>query len=140
MESLLPLFLLEKGDEGGFDSFQRLNCYHKSKTIFIGSRDLRVSHDPFKDSGAIKTLLDFLAGNESYRCTPWGNPTRNVFGCKRPCYLLGRGCAPTFKALIEETDWDHYGTGNNPKCANCMAHCGYEATAVNDTIKHPLKP
>ena len=85
-------------------------------------------------------FLDFLTGNESYHCTPWGNPTRNVFGWQRPCYLLvDEGYAPTFKALIEETDWDRYGTGNNPKCTNCMAHCGYEATAVNDTIKHPLK-
>jgi hopanoid biosynthesis associated radical SAM protein HpnH len=85
-------------------------------------------------------FLDFLAGNESYRCTPWGNPTRNVFGWQRPCYLLvDEGYAPTFKALIEETDWDRYGTGNNPKCANCMAHCGYESTAVNDAINHPLK-
>jgi hopanoid biosynthesis associated radical SAM protein HpnH len=85
-------------------------------------------------------FLDFLAGNEPYRCTPWGNPTRNVFGWQRPCYLLvDEGYAPTFKALIEGTDWDRYGTGNNPKCANCMAHCGYETTAVNDTINQPLK-
>ena len=84
--------------------------------------------------------LDFLAGNQTYQCTPWGNPTRNVFGWQRPCYLLvDEGYANTFKALIEETDWQGYGTGNNPKCANCMAHCGYEATAVNDAIKHPLK-
>jgi hopanoid biosynthesis associated radical SAM protein HpnH len=84
--------------------------------------------------------LDFLAGNETYRCTPWGNPTRNVLGWQRPCYLLvDEGYAPSFKALLEETDWNAYGTGNNPKCANCMAHCGYEATAVNDTIDHPLK-
>ena len=85
-------------------------------------------------------FLDFLAGNQSYRCTPWGNPTRNVFGWQRPCYLLvDEGYAPTFKALMEETNWDRYGTGNNPKCANCMAHCGYEATAVNDAIGHPVK-
>ncbi len=85
-------------------------------------------------------FLNFLAGNETYRCTPWGNPTRNVFGWQRPCYLLvDEGYAPTFKALLEETDWKLYGTGNNPKCANCMAHCGYETTAVNDTINHPLK-
>ncbi|HEY7167949.1 MAG TPA: adenosyl-hopene transferase HpnH [Candidatus Binatia bacterium] len=85
-------------------------------------------------------FLNFLAGNESYRCTPWGNPTRNVLGWQRPCYLLvDEGYAPTFKALMEETEWDRYGTGRNPKCANCMAHCGYEATAVNDTIKHPMK-
>lgn len=85
-------------------------------------------------------FLNFLAGNETYRCTPWGNPTRNVFGWQKPCYLLvDEGYAPTFKALMEETKWDRYGTGNNPKCANCMAHCGYEATAVNDAIGHPLK-
>jgi hopanoid biosynthesis associated radical SAM protein HpnH len=85
-------------------------------------------------------FLNFLAGNETYQCTPWGNPTRNVFGWQRPCYLLvDEGYAPTFKALMEETNWDRYGTGNNPKCANCMAHCGYEATAVNDAIGHPLK-
>ena len=85
-------------------------------------------------------FLDFLAGNESYRCTPWGNPTRNVFGWQSPCYLLvDEGYAPTFKSLIEDTDWQRYGTGSNPKCDNCMAHCGYEATAVDDTIKHPFK-
>ena len=85
-------------------------------------------------------FLNFLAGNETYRCTPWGNPTRNVLGWQRPCYLLvDEGYAPTFKALLEETNWDRYGTGNNPKCANCMAHCGYEATAVNDAMSHPLK-
>ncbi|MCB1747402.1 MAG: adenosyl-hopene transferase HpnH [Gammaproteobacteria bacterium] len=84
--------------------------------------------------------LDFLAGNQTYHCTPWGNPTRNVFGWQKPCYLLvGEGYAPTFKSLIEDTDWDRYGTGVNPKCADCMVHSGYEATAVNDTFSHPLK-
>jgi hopanoid biosynthesis associated radical SAM protein HpnH len=84
--------------------------------------------------------LDFLAGNQSYRCTAWGNPTRNVFGWQKPCYLLvDEGYAPSFRALIEETEWERYGTGRNPKCANCMAHCGYEPTAVNDAVKHPLK-
>jgi hopanoid biosynthesis associated radical SAM protein HpnH len=82
--------------------------------------------------------LDFLAGNQTYQCTPWGNPTRNVFGWQKPCYLLvGEGYAPTFKALMEETDWERYGTGRNPKCADCMVHCGYEATAVNDTFSRP---
>jgi hopanoid biosynthesis associated radical SAM protein HpnH len=85
-------------------------------------------------------FLNFLAGNEAYRCTPWGNPTRNVLGWQRPCYLLvDEGYAPTFKALMEETNWDLYGTGNNPKCDNCMAHCGYEASAVTDAMNHPLK-
>jgi len=83
--------------------------------------------------------LDFLAGNQQYHCTPWGNPTRNIFGWQRPCYLLGEGYAKTFKDLMETTEWDKYGTGNYEKCANCMVHCGYEPTAVNDTVAHPLK-
>jgi hopanoid biosynthesis associated radical SAM protein HpnH len=83
--------------------------------------------------------MDFLAGNQSYRCTPWGNPTRNYFGWQRPCYLLGEGYANSFKELMEETDWDSYGTGNYEKCANCMVHSGYEATAVVDSVKNPLK-
>ena len=84
-------------------------------------------------------FLDFLAGNQSYHCTPWGNPTRNVFGWQRPCYLLGEGYANSFQELMADTDWDKYGTGNYEKCANCMVHCGYEATAVIDTVAHPLK-
>ena len=84
-------------------------------------------------------FLDFLAGNQTYHCTPWGNPTRNYFGWQRPCYLLGEGYAKTFKELMEQTDWDAYGTGNYEKCADCMVHSGYEATAVMDTVHHPLK-
>ncbi len=84
-------------------------------------------------------FLDFLAGNQSYHCTPWGNPTRNYFGWQRPCYLLGEGYARTFEELMSETDWDAYGTGNYEKCADCMVHSGYEATAVMDAVKHPLK-
>jgi hopanoid biosynthesis associated radical SAM protein HpnH len=84
-------------------------------------------------------FLDFLAGNQSYHCTPWGNPTRNYFGWQRPCYLLGEGYAKSFKELMAETDWDAYGTGNYEKCADCMVHSGYEATAVVDAVKRPLK-
>ena len=84
-------------------------------------------------------FMDFLAGNQEYRCTPWGNPTRNVFGWQRPCYLLNEGYVASFAELMEETEWDIYGTGNYEKCANCMVHCGYEATAVADTVAHPLK-
>lgn len=83
-------------------------------------------------------FLDFLAGNQTYRCTPWGNPARTVFGWQRPCYLLGEGYVRTFRELMEDTDWDAYGTGNYEKCANCMVHSGYEATAVMDTIRRPL--
>jgi hopanoid biosynthesis associated radical SAM protein HpnH len=84
-------------------------------------------------------FLDFLAGNQDFRCTPWGNPTRNYFGWQRPCYLLGEGYAKTFRELMEETDWDRYGTGNYEKCADCMVHSGYEATAVTQTIRHPWR-
>ena len=84
-------------------------------------------------------FLDFLAGNQAYHCTPWGNPTRTVFGWQRPCYLLGEGYVETFKELMESTDWDRYGVGNYEKCANCMVHCGFEASAVIDSFKHPLK-
>jgi hopanoid biosynthesis associated radical SAM protein HpnH len=90
----------------------------------------------FSQSGL---FLDFLAGNQEYRCTPWGNPTRNVFGWQRPCYLLGEGYAASFRELMDETDWDAYGTGNYEKCADCMVHSGYEATAVQDAVRHPLK-
>ena len=90
----------------------------------------------FSQSGL---FLDFLAGNQEYHCTPWGNPTRTVFGWQRPCYLLGEGYAKTFKELMEGTDWDAYGTGNYEKCADCMVHSGYEATAIQDTLNHPLK-
>jgi hopanoid biosynthesis associated radical SAM protein HpnH len=84
-------------------------------------------------------FLDFLAGNQTYECTPWGNPTRNIFGWQKPCYLLTEGYAPSFKALLEETNWDHYGNGRNPKCANCMLHSGFEPTAVDDAFTHPFK-
>jgi hopanoid biosynthesis associated radical SAM protein HpnH len=84
-------------------------------------------------------FLDFLAGNQTYECTPWGNPTRTVFGWQRPCYLLGEGYAKTYKELMDSTDWDRYGVGNYEKCADCMVHSGFEATAVADAIKHPLK-
>ena len=84
-------------------------------------------------------FLDFLAGNRTYHCTPWGNPTRTVFGWQRPCYLLGEGYAATFKELMEETDWDAYGTGNYEKCADCMVHSGFEASAVQEAVSHPLR-
>jgi hopanoid biosynthesis associated radical SAM protein HpnH len=84
-------------------------------------------------------FLDFIAGNQTYQCTPWSNPTYNIFGWQKPCYLLvDEGYAPTYKALIEETPWEKYGVGVNPKCDNCMAHCGFEGTAVNDTFARPL--
>lgn len=80
-------------------------------------------------------FLDFLMGKIDYQCTPWGNPTRNIFGWQKPCYLMtGEGYAKTFNELMRDTEWDKYGTGKHPKCADCMVHCGYEPTAVIDTF------
>ena len=84
-------------------------------------------------------FLDFLAGNQTYECTPWSMPARTVFGWQRPCYLLGEGYVPTFRELMDETDWDRYGVGKYEKCANCMVHCGFEGTAVTDSVKQPWK-
>ena len=83
----------------------------------------RLNHSPI--------FLDFLEGKLDMECTPWGIPSYSIFGWQRPCYLMSDApYAKTYKELIEETDWDKYGRGKNEKCANCMAHCGYEPTAV----------
>jgi hopanoid biosynthesis associated radical SAM protein HpnH len=82
-------------------------------------------------------FLDFLQGKVAMQCTAWGNPCRTVLGWQRPCYLMNEGYVPTFKELMEETEWDRYGYGRDNRCTNCMAHCGYEATAVEATLKNP---
>ena len=80
-------------------------------------------------------FLEFLMGKRQYTCTPWGMPTYNIFGWQKPCYLLQDGYADTFAELMSATAWDQYGTeSGNPKCANCMVHSGYEASAVNETF------
>jgi hopanoid biosynthesis associated radical SAM protein HpnH len=110
----------------------------KTKQLFRGifARGDRGRKWPFSQS---TMFLNFLAGNEAYACTPWGNPTRTVFGWQKPCYLLGEGYVKTFKELMEDTRWEDYGVGNYEKCADCMVHSGFEATAVMDTVQHPLK-
>ena len=80
-------------------------------------------------------FIRFLMGKEDFQCTPWGNPTYNIFGWQRPCYLLQDGHAATFRELLETTPWQDYGTAQrNPRCANCMVHSGYEPTAVHHTF------
>ena len=82
-----------------------------------------------------KLFLEFLMGRRNYTCTPWGMPTYNVFGWQKPCYLLQDGYADTFEELMESVEWKNYGTeSGNPKCANCMVHSGYEASAVDHTF------
>ena len=113
----------------------------KTKQLF---RDI-LRQDPRRKGGKAwrftqsPLFMNFLAGNEAYTCTPWGNPTRNVFGWQRPCYLLGEGYAKTFQELMDGTEWDKYGTGNYEKCADCMVHSGYESSAVMDSVRNPLK-
>ena len=113
----------------------------RTKELFrdIFRRDPKKSGGPGWAFNQSSLFLDFLAGNQTYHCTPWGNPCRNYFGWQRPCYLLGEGYANSFKELMAETDWDSYGTGNYEKCANCMVHSGYEATAVMDSVRKPWK-
>ena len=84
-------------------------------------------------------FLDFLAGNQTYECTPWSMPARTVFGWQKPCYLLGEGYTKTFRELMDDTKWDDYGVGKYEKCADCMVHCGFEGTATTDAVKNPLK-
>jgi hopanoid biosynthesis associated radical SAM protein HpnH len=94
-----------------------------SKAFADGRRKKwRLNHSPL--------FLDFLEGKVDYECTPWGIPSYSLFGWQRPCYLMGDGYASTYKELLETTDWDKYGRGKDPRCDNCMAHCGYEPTAV----------
>ncbi len=83
-----------------------------------------ISHSPL--------YLEFLQGRRDYECTPWGNPNYSVLGWQKPCYLLDDGYAESFNELMDTTHWEDYGHKNNPKCADCTAHCGYEATAVED--------
>ncbi len=83
--------------------------------------------------------LDFLAGGRDFPCTPWGNPTRNVFGWQKPCYLLNDGYADSYEELLRDTDWETYGVGRNPKCGSCMVHCGFEPTAVMESLRNPFR-
>ncbi|MBY0408181.1 MAG: adenosyl-hopene transferase HpnH [Rickettsiales bacterium] len=111
----------------------------ETKTLFRNIFRLGKERGAKWDFNLSPLFLDFLAGNQSYECTPWGLPTRNIFGWQKPCYLLGEGYAKTFKELMEETAWDSYGVGRYEKCANCMVSCGFEPTAVDDTFKHPIR-
>jgi hopanoid biosynthesis associated radical SAM protein HpnH len=112
----------------------------KSKDLFRGIFSEGKKRGSKWELNQSSLFLDYLAGNQTYQCTPWSNPTYNIFGWQRPCYLLvNEGYAQSYQELIEETDWDNYGAGRNPKCDNCMAHCGYEGTAVEDAFKNPLK-
>jgi len=108
------------------------------KIFHLGKESVKAGKPKWRFSQS-PLFMDFLAGNQSYTCTPWGLPTRNIFGWQRPCYLIGEGFAKSYRELMETTEWDKYGTGRYEKCANCMVHCGYEPTAASDAFAHPLK-
>ncbi|MGB3694658.1 MAG: adenosyl-hopene transferase HpnH [Spirulinaceae cyanobacterium] len=93
-----------------------------------GKKKWNFNHNPL--------FLDFLIGKKDYECTPWGSPSYSVFGWQKPCYLLSEGYYDTFSELLKETDWSNYGnTSGNPKCTDCMVHCGYEPTAAMDAME-----
>jgi hopanoid biosynthesis associated radical SAM protein HpnH len=98
------------------------------REAFAGGRRRRwrFNHSPL--------FLDFLEGRIELPCTAWAIPSYSLFGWQRPCYLMADGYARTYRELIEDTDWSAYGRGRDPRCDNCMAHCGYEPTAVLATI------
>ncbi len=132
--SMSPGFAYERApDQENFLNRQKTKKYFRE---LFKIRDERGSKWTLSHSDL---YLDFLAGNQELTCTPWGMPTYNVFGWQKPCYLLGEGHVETFRELMEETDWDSYGTGAYEKCNDCMAHCGYEPTAADVAFAKPWK-
>lgn len=97
------------------------------KAFAGGRRDRwRINHSPL--------FLDFLEGKVDFPCTAWGIPSYSLYGWQKPCYLMGDGYATSYQELLDTTDWEAYGRGRDPRCANCMAHCGYEPTAIAATM------
>jgi hopanoid biosynthesis associated radical SAM protein HpnH len=118
-----PAYAYEKAPDQ--DHFLGVRQTHELfRAAFAGGRRRRwrLNHSPL--------FLDFLEGKVDFQCTAWGIPSYSLFGWQRPCYLMADGYAETYRELIETTDWDSYGRGRDPRCDNCMAHCGYEPTAV----------
>ena len=118
-----PAYAYEKApDQEHFPGVTQTRKLFREAFADGGRKRWRLNHTPL--------FLDFLEGKVDYQCTPWGIPSYSIFGWQRPCYLMGDGYTKTYAELIETTDWDAYGRGRDERCANCMAHCGYEPTAV----------
>src|ERR671936_1505065 len=118
-----PAYAYEKApDQEHFPGVEQTRRLFSAAFADGGRKKWRLNHSPL--------FLDFLEGKVDYQCTPWGIPSYSLFGWQRPCYLMSDGYASTYKELIETTDWSKYGRGRDERCANCMAHCGYEPTAV----------
>jgi hopanoid biosynthesis associated radical SAM protein HpnH len=123
-----PAYAYEKApDQGHFPGVTQTRALFSSAFADGARKRWRLNHSPL--------FLDFLEGKVDFQCTPWGIPSYSLFGWQRPCYLMSDGYAKTYQELIETTDWDAYGRGRDPRCDNCMAHCGYEPTAMLATTK-----
>lgn len=130
--TLAPGYSYEKApDQSQFLGREKITDLFRSLFEIGRKRKSRwkISHSPF--------YLDFLEGRVEYECTPWGNPNFSVLGWQKPCYLFADGYASSFRELLETTSWESYGRASgNPKCADCMAHCGYEPSAVEDSTRN----
>ena len=118
------------------------SCFRSRRSAFPPGRRRAWRQGPFADGHRRRwrlnhtpLFLDFLEGKVDYDCTAWAIPSYSVFGWQRPCYLMADGYAESYHELIETTDWASYGRGRDPRCENCMAHCGYEPTAVIATTR-----
>jgi hopanoid biosynthesis associated radical SAM protein HpnH len=127
-----PAYAYEKApDQEHFPGVEQTRRLFRAAFADGRRRRWRLNHSPL--------YLDFLEGRTDYQCTAWGIPSYSIFGWQRPCYLMGDGYAKSYRELLEDTDWDKYGRGNDPRCDNCMAHCGYEPTAITEMVQAPHK-
>jgi hopanoid biosynthesis associated radical SAM protein HpnH len=118
-----PAYAYEKApDQEHFPGVEQTRALFKEVFAEGRRKRWRFNHTPL--------FLDFLEGKMDFECTAWGIPSYSLFGWQRPCYLMGDGYVSTYKELVDTTDWSKYGRGRDPRCDNCMAHCGYEPTAV----------
>jgi hopanoid biosynthesis associated radical SAM protein HpnH len=122
-----PAFAYEKApDQDHFLGVQQTRSIFQEAFGQGRRKKWRLNHSPL--------FLDFLEGKTDFECTPWGIPSYSLHGWQRPCYLMADGYAATYKELLETTDWGKFGRGKDERCDNCMAHCGYEPTAVLATM------
>jgi hopanoid biosynthesis associated radical SAM protein HpnH len=127
-----PAYAYEKApDQEHFPGVEQTRRLFRAAFADGRRRKWRLNHSPL--------FLDFLEGKMDFGCTAWGIPSYSLFGWQRPCYLMGDGYANSYRELLEDTDWDSYGRGRDERCDNCMAHCGYEPTAVTETLRAPHK-
>jgi hopanoid biosynthesis associated radical SAM protein HpnH len=118
-----PAYAYEKApDQEHFLGVQQTHELFRAAFADGRRKKWRLNHSPL--------FLDFLEGKVDFDCTPWGIPSYSLLGWQRPCYLMADGYAKSWKELLETTDWDAYGRGKDPRCENCMAHCGYEPSAM----------